>query len=258
MAKIPGAAMQASGAIGADPEEVARFERVAREWWDPAGKFKPLHKLNPVRLRFIEANLCRHFGRGAGGARPFTGLSILDIGCGGGLIAEPLARAGATVTGIDAGAETVAIAARHAAEAGLDIRYRQALAEDLVKEGATFDAVLALEVVEHVPDIDAFIAATATLAKPGGMIIAATLNRTIKSYMLAIVGAEYVLGWLPKGTHDWKKFVRPSELARAFRRGGVEIKELAGVGYNPLGDRWQIVSDLDVNYMTAATKPPIG
>ena len=240
---------------GADADEVARFDALAREWWDPDGKFRPLHRLNPARLKFIEDTMRRHFSRSAGAARPLAGLRVLDIGCGGGLIAEPLARLGALVTGIDPGAATIEAATQHAAESGLAIRYRRALAEDLASEGGQFDVVLALEVVEHVPDLGAFLDAACALMAPGGMIVAATLNRTLKAYMLAIVGAEYVLNWLPRGTHDWRKFVRPSELAREFRRSGVEIVELAGLAYDPLGDRWRMVTELDVNYMAAAAKP---
>jgi len=247
----------------ADPEappanaaaEVARFEALAAEWWDPAGKFRPLHRINPVRLRFIEDHACRRFARPREAAKPLAGLSILDIGCGGGLLCEPLASLGAEVTGIDPGAATIEAASRHAAATGLDIRYRRAFAEDLVGEDARFDIVLAMEVVEHVPDLGDFLAAACSLVAPGGLLFAATLNRTPKAYLLAIVAAEYVLGWLPRGTHDWRKFVRPSELARELRRSGLEVEDLAGVAYNPLGDRWRIVSDLDVNYMTVAAKP---
>ncbi len=237
-----------------DTDEVARFEALAREWWDPAGKFRPLHRLNPARLKFIEEQACRHFARKMGAANPLAGLRILDIGCGGGLIAEPLARLGATVTGIDPGAATIEAAIKHAAESGLPVRYRRATAEEIAGQGEQFDIVLALEVVEHVPDLAAFLAAACALTAPGGMLIAATLNRTLKAYMLVVVGAEYVLNWLPRGTHDWRKFVRPSELARELRRSGMDVLELVGLAYNPLGDRWRIVSDLDVNYMAAAAK----
>lgn len=253
MDQTPAPATPPSGGnVAAD--EVARFEALARDWWDPAGQFRPLHRLNPTRLKFIVERTCRHFGRGAGGVKPLAGLHILDIGCGGGLIAEPLARLGATVMGIDPGAATVEAAKRHAAENGLALRYRQALAEDLAAEGERFDVVLALEVIEHVPDLGAFLDAACALVSPGGLLFAATLNRTLKAYMLAIVGAEYVLSWLPRGTHDWRKFVRPSELARELWRSGVDVQELAGLAYSPLGDRWRIVSDLDVNYMAVATK----
>lgn len=240
---------------GVDAGEVARFDAMAREWWDPEGKFRPLHRLNPARLKFIEDAARRHFSRAADAAKPLAGLRVLDIGCGGGLIAEPLARQGALVTGIDPGAATIEAATRHAAESALAIRYRRALAEDIAAEGGQFDLVLALEVVEHVPDLSAFLDAACALVAPGGMFVAATLNRTLKAYMLAVVGAEYVLNWLPRGTHDWRKFVRPSELARELRRSGVEIVELAGLAYQPLGDRWRMVTDLDVNYMAAAAKP---
>jgi 2-polyprenyl-6-hydroxyphenyl methylase/3-demethylubiquinone-9 3-methyltransferase len=254
MARPPGPepAAARTPAIGA---EVARFEALARDWWNPAGKFRPLHRINPLRLGFIEDHACRLFGRDAKGPRPLAGLRLLDIGCGGGLLCEPLAALGAEVTGIDPGAATIEAAARHAAESGLDIHYRRALAEDLVAEGERFDIVLAMEVVEHVPDLGAFVAAASSLTLPGGMFVAATLNRTLKSFALAVVGAEYVLRWLPRGTHDWRKFVRPSELAREMTRHGFEVRELAGVAYNPLGDRWRIAADLDVNYMALAVKP---
>ena len=237
-----------------DPEEVAKFSALAEEWWDPAGKFRPLHRLNPVRLAFIRERAAARFGRDPGAGWSFEDLRVLDIGCGGGLLSEPLARLGAHVTGIDASEQNVRIAALHAAGAGLDIDYRAATAEALAEAGESFDLVLNMEVVEHVADTAAFLAASAALVKPGGAMVVATLNRTPKAFALAIVGAEYVLGWLPRGTHDWRKFLRPSELAAGLRRGGLEIEEITGVAYNPLAATWRLARDLDVNYMVLAVR----
>ena len=238
-----------------DPAEIEKFRRMAEEWWDPRGKFRPLHRFNPVRLQFLKDRLCRHFGRDPLSARPFRGLRLLDVGSGGGLVAEPLTRLGAEVVGIDATARNVEVARLHAAEGGLSIDYRHAAAEELAEAGESFDAVLALEIVEHVASLDAFVAAAARMVKPGGLLVVATLNRTVKAFGLAIVGAEYVLGWLPKGTHDWRKFVRPSELETAMRASGLTLAEATGVSYNPLLDRWSLGSDLDVNYLAVAKKP---
>jgi 2-polyprenyl-6-hydroxyphenyl methylase / 3-demethylubiquinone-9 3-methyltransferase len=243
----------AAGPTTIDPSEIARFAALAESWWDPEGKFKPLHRLNPVRLGFLRNRLTAHFHRDSASLRPFEGLRLLDIGCGGGLIAEPMARLGFAVTGIDAGAETVATARLHAEQSGLAIEYRTAAAETLAGAGDRFDVVLALEIIEHVADLDAFVAAAAALVRPGGALVAATLNRTAKSYLLAIIGAEYVLGWLPRGTHDWRKFVRPSELAAALRRHRLRLAEIAGVTYSPFGENWTLSADLDVNYMAFAT-----
>ena len=239
----------------ADPDDIARFEALATDWWNPAGKFRPLHRLNPLRTAYIKEQACRRFGRDPAVPKSLAKLTALDIGCGGGLIAEPLARLGATVTGIDPGLANIEAAKRHAAESGIDVNYRCGLAEELAAEGLRFDIVLALEVVEHVADLGTFLKAASTLVAPGGMFVAATLNRTVKSYALAIVAAEYVLGWLPRGTHDWHKFLRPSELAQKCRQNGLEILDLTGVAYNPLGDRWMTSRDLDVNYMVTAGKP---
>ena len=237
-----------------DPAEIEKFRRMAEEWWDPRGKYRPLHRLNPVRLHFLKDRLCRHFGRTPDGDRPLAGLRLLDIGCGGGLVAEPLTRLGAEVVGIDATARNIEVARLHAAESGLAIDYRHGAAEDLADGSEAFDAVLALEIVEHVASLDAFLAASACLTKPCGLVVVATLNRTLKAFALAIVGAEYVLGWLPKGTHDWRKFVRPSELEAGFRAAGLVLAETSGVSYNPLLDRWSLGGDLDVNYIAVATK----
>ncbi len=242
----------------ADAEEVAKLSASAEEWWDPAGRFRPLHRLNPVRLAFIRDRVAAHAGRDPLAERPLQGLRLLDIGCGGGLLAEPLARLGAEVVGIDASPANVEVAALHAAESGLAIDYRQtsaeALAEDLTAAGARFDVVINMEVVEHVADAAVFLHASAALVRPGGAMVLATLNRTPKAFALAIVGAEYVLGWLPRGTHDWRRFLRPSELAALLRDGGVEIAELTGVAYNPLTAAWHLARDLDVNYMVFAVK----
>ena len=237
-----------------DPAEIEKFRRMAEEWWDPRGKFRPLHRFNPVRLQFLKDRLCRHFGRDPKADRPLTGLRLLDIGSGGGLVAEPLTRLGADVVGIDATARNVEVARLHAAEGGLAIDYRHAAAEELAEAGESFDAVLALEIVEHVASLEAFVAAAARMTKPGGLLVVATLNRTLKAFGLAIVGAEYVLGWLPKGTHDWRKFVRPSELEAAMRASALTLAETVGVSYNPLLDRWSLGPDLDVNYLAVATK----
>lgn len=238
-----------------DPAEVERFSRLAEEWWDPDGKFRPLHRFNPVRLGYIRDKICArfdrdpHFGHGHGADRPLKGLRLVDIGTGGGLVAEPLARLGASVTAIDASERNIGIARLHAEGQGLAIDYRCAAAADLVAAGEAFDVVLSLEVVEHVADRGAFIQDCASLMKPDGMMIVATLNRTAKSFLLGKVAAEYVLHWLPAGTHDWRKFVRPSELAADLRRAGLRIADLKGVVYSPFSDRFSLSSDIDVNYM---------
>jgi 2-polyprenyl-6-hydroxyphenyl methylase/3-demethylubiquinone-9 3-methyltransferase len=235
------------------PEEIAKFAALADSWWDPAGAFRPLHKFNPARIRFLRDQLARHFGR-TSEDRPFDGLTLLDIGCGGGLVAEPMARLGFAVTGIDAGEDAVGTAALHAQRMGLAIDYEAVSPEALVARSLQFDAVLAMEVIEHVDDVDVFVAAAARLAKPGGIVIAATLNRTLKSLALAKIGAEYVLRWVPAGTHDWRKFVRPSELAGSFRRAGLRLTSFAGMTYDVLSDRWHASRDLDVNYFAVAVK----
>jgi 2-polyprenyl-6-hydroxyphenyl methylase/3-demethylubiquinone-9 3-methyltransferase len=237
------------------PEEVAKFSALADSWWDPAGAFRPLHKFNPARISYIRDRLLAHFGRDPAAERPFAGLTLLDIGCGGGLIAEPMARLGFTVTAIDASHENIGTAALHAERMGLSIDYRAVRPETLAETGAAFDAVLALEVIEHVADVEAFWRATAALMKPGGALIAATLNRTIKSLALGKVAAEYVLRWVPAGTHDWRKFVRPSEMVRALRASRLHVGGLSGISYNLFLDLWEVTSDPGVNYMAYATKP---
>ena len=244
-----------SHSASVDPDEIAKFAALAGEWWDPAGKFAPLHRLNPARLTFIRDRIAAHAGRDPLGERPLAGLRVLDIGCGGGLLCEPLTRLGAQVTGIDAAEANVAAAARHAAEAGLDIDYRHTTAEALAASGNPFDLVLNMEVVEHVADVAAFLEASAALVAPGGAMTLATLNRTPKSFAFAIVGAEYLLRWLPRGTHDWRRFLRPSELVASLRAAGLETRELTGVTYNPLTGAWRLAPrDLDVNYMVFAVK----
>lgn len=243
--------MQSRGT--ASPEEIARFTAMAEAWWDPEGKFKPLHRFNPVRLAFMRRTLATHFGRDQTLVRPFEGLSLLDIGCGGGLLSEPLARMGFTVTGIDAGDKNIAVAQVHAEQSGAPVQYRVATPEAL-DPGQNFDVVLSMEVVEHVPDAADFLGHACARLKTGGAFMGATLNRTLKAYALAVVGAEYVLGWLPKGTHDWHKFVRPSEFSAILRAQGVTVRQMAGMAYSPVTDQWRETTSLDVNYMLFGTK----
>ncbi len=235
-----------------DPDEIARFSAMADSWWDPEGDFAPLHKLNPVRLAFIRDAACARFGRDAQAPQPLKGLRVVDVGCGGGLLCEPMARLGASVTGVDASERNVGVARVHAERSGLAIDYRTATAEALANAGARFDIVLALEIVEHVSDLRAFVDACSALLAPGGVTVYSTINRTLKSLALAKIGAEYVLRWLPAGTHDWRKFVRPSELAGELRRNGLTVEEIAGVVYNPVNGKWTLGRDLDVNYMLRA------
>ena len=247
--------MSKTKAASVDPQEIEKFTAMAESWWDPAGKFAPLHRLNPVRLRFIRDRLCAHFNTEPAGTRPLEGLHILDIGCGGGLLCEPLTRLGARMTGIDAAEKNIQVAKLHAEQSGLSIDYRHAAAETLAAAGETFDAVLNMEVVEHVADVEGFLATSGQLVAPGGATVIATLNRTAKSFALASVGAEYVMRWLARGTHDWRKFLRPSEVAAGLRRGGLDVLEVIGVAYSPLTATWRLSQDLDVNYMIFAAKP---
>jgi 2-polyprenyl-6-hydroxyphenyl methylase/3-demethylubiquinone-9 3-methyltransferase len=241
-------------AASIDPAEIARFSAMAAEWWDPQGKFRPLHKFNPVRLGFIRDCIAKHFRRDPLGNRPLGGLRLLDIGCGGGLVSEPMARLGAQVVGADAAERNIGVARLHAAEADVAVDYRCTSAEALAAAGERFDVVLALEVVEHVADLEGFLQACGQMVKPGGLLIAATLNRTPKSYALGIVAAEYILGWVPRGTHDWKKFLKPHELAGGLRRAGLTLQEVVGVSYDLLNDRWKLGRDTDVNYMMVTVK----
>jgi 2-polyprenyl-6-hydroxyphenyl methylase/3-demethylubiquinone-9 3-methyltransferase len=235
-----------------DPGEVAKFSAMAAEWWDPAGKFAPLHKFNPVRLAFIREMAGAHFGRQ--GLRPFQGLSLLDIGCGGGLLSEPMARLEFAVLGADASERNVKAAAAHAASSGVEIDYRVATAESLVEDGRTFDVVLNMEVVEHVADLPGYLGACAALVKPGGLMFVATLNKTLKSLALAKIGAEYVLRWLPPGTHDWNRFVEPQRLRAMLEESGLKILKTQGVVFDPLNWNWRLSGDTDVNYMIVAGK----
>src|SRR5689334_12488432 len=237
-----------------DETEVARFSAMAEQWWDPRGKMAVLHKFNPIRLGYIRDAACKAFGRNARQLDCLKGLRILDIGCGGGVLSEPLARLGASVVGADPSERNIAVAKLHAGQSGLSVDYRATTAEALADAGERFDIVLAMEVVEHVADLSLFVRRCAEMVRPGGLMITATLNRTLKSFALAIVGAEYVLRWLPRGTHQWDKFVTPNELEAALERHGLVVLDETGVIYNLIADRWQISSDMDVNYMVTAEK----
>ena len=238
-----------------DEAEVARFARLAGQWWDQHGDMAVLHKFNPVRLQYIRDAACARYDRDPRQLGCLAGLRILDIGCGGGILCEPLARLGATMVGVDPAPANVAAACLHATESGLAIDYRAATVEALADAAERFDLVLAMEVVEHVADVGLFVRRCAEMVKPGGLMIAATLNRTLKSFALAIVGAEYVLRWLPRGTHRWEKFVTPAELKIVLKQSGLDAIDEAGVVYNLLADRWQTSKDMDVNYMIAAARP---
>jgi 2-polyprenyl-6-hydroxyphenyl methylase/3-demethylubiquinone-9 3-methyltransferase len=242
------------GASSIDQAEVERFSRHAADWWDARGPMAALHKFNPVRLGYIRDKATERFGRDPKKLDCLKGLRMLDIGCGGGILSEPLARLGAQMVGADPSKENIAVASAHAQESGVTVDYRATTAEDLAAATERFDVVLAMEVVEHVADVGAFVTTCAAMVKPGGLMIAATLNRTLKSFALAIVGAEYVLRWLPRGTHQWDKFVTPNELELAFERGGLQVIGERGVIYNPFADRWQLSSDMDVNYMLLAER----
>jgi len=242
--------------ITVDPSEVAKFEAMAAEWWDPNGKFKPLHMLNPCRLDYITRQIAGEFGRDLSAPMPFAGLRILDIGCGGGLLSEPMARLGAEVVGADAAAGNIPVAQVHAQQSGLDIDYRNVTAEALVADGEQFDAVLNMEVVEHVADPQAYLTACQQLLKPGGIMICSTINRTAKSFGMAIVGAEYVMRWLPKGTHEWSKFITPDELYGLITNAGLTPVDRKGFVFNPITWQWSLSpKDLSVNYVTASVKP---
>ena len=245
----------APAASSVDPAEVEKFSRIAAEWWDPRGKFAPLHRFNPVRLQFIRDRAAARFGRA--GTRPFEGLQLLDIGCGGGLLSEPMARLGFEVTGVDASPKNIGTASAHAGAGGLDIRYRNATVEELLASGAqaSFDVVLNMEVVEHVPNPGRFLRDASRLLKPGGLMVVATLNRTLRALATAKIGAEYVLRWLPRGAHDWRKFLTPDEIRLFLSEEPVAVQGPFGVGYNPLMDRWSLSADAGVNYMMTVERP---
>ncbi len=239
-----------------DAGEIAKFEAMAAEWWDLEGKFKPLHMLNPTRLDYITNQIAAEFGRDLDAPAPFEGLRILDIGCGGGLLCEPMARLGATIVGVDAAPRNIPVAQIHAEQSGLTIDYRVGTAEDMAADGEQFDVVLNMEVVEHVADPLAYLTACQQLLKPGGLHICSTINRNPKSFAMAIVGAEYVMRWLPKGTHEWNKFITPDELFDLMRQAGLNPVDRKGFKFNPLGWSWSISDrDLSVNYVTASLKP---
>lgn len=237
-----------------DHDEVERFSALAAEWWNPNGKFRPLHKFNPVRLAYIRDQVAAHFGRDPHAAKPFDGLRILDIGCGGGLLCEPMARLGAEVVGVDASETNIEVARLHAAQSRVKIDYRAGTAEALAEAGETFDVILNMEVVEHVADVDFFVSRCAAMVKPGGLMFVATINRTLKALGLAIFGAEYILRWLPRGTHEYSRLVRPEELEKALNDAGMSVIDRTGVSYNPLSDKWARSRDMDVNYMVLAHK----
>jgi len=239
-----------------DPAEVAKFEAMAAEWWNPNGKFRPLHMLNPCRLDYVTAQVAAEFGRDLAAPRPFEGLRLLDIGCGGGLLSEPMARLGADVVGADAAERNIPVARIHAEQSGLEIDYRHTTAEALAAAGEIFDVVLNMEVVEHVPDPLAYLSACQALLRPGGLMICSTINRNAKSFAMAIVGAEYVMRWLPKGTHEWSKFITPDELYEYLRGAGLEPVDRKGFVFNPVSWSWRLSDrDLSVNYVTASVKP---
>lgn len=256
MAAITSSDQTAPSRPSIDPSEVAKFTAMAAEWWDPKGKFKPLHKFNPVRLSFIRETIESHFELALGKRRPFEGLRILDIGCGGGLVSEPMRRLGAEMTSVDASEANIKTAMTHAEQSGLEIDFRAGTVEELIENGeAPFDVVLNLEVVEHVADPDQFLQDCASLVKPGGVMIVATLNRTAKAFALAIVGAEYVLGWLPKGTHEFEKFLRPDEIKTPLEQAGMEVEPAQGVSFNPVTDQWRLSEDTKVNYLMVSQRP---
>jgi 2-polyprenyl-6-hydroxyphenyl methylase/3-demethylubiquinone-9 3-methyltransferase len=239
-----------------DPSEVAKFEAMAAEWWDPKGKFKPLHLMNPCRLDYITRQIAGEFNRHLSTDRPFEGLRLLDIGCGGGLLSEPMARLGATVVGADAAAGNIPVAQVHAEQSGLEIDYRNVTAEALAEAGEQFDVVLNMEVVEHVADPQAYLTACQQLLKPGGLMVCSTINRNPKSFAMAIVGAEYIMRWLPKGTHEWHKFITPDELVNLIQNAGLDAVDRKGFVFNPVSWQWKISDrDLSVNYVTASVKP---
>jgi len=244
-----------SGSLSLDPSEVAKFSAIADQWWDETGKFGVLHKFNPVRISFIKEQVTARFGLDPLKPKPLSGLRLLDIGCGGGLLSEPLARLGANIVAADPSEKNIKTAMVHADQQGLKIDYRATTAEQLAEAGEKFDVVLNMEVIEHVTDPARFTATCASMVKPGGMMFVATLNRTLKAFGLAIIGAEYILGWMPKGTHQWEKFIKPEELKTWLEAAGMQQKTLSGVTFNPISNTWNRSGDTAVNYMIAAMKP---
>lgn len=238
-----------------DQAEVDRFSAMAAEWWDPTGKFKPLHKINPVRLAYIRDKACENYQRDPRSNQPLSGLRVLDIGCGGGLLSEPIARMGANVLGADASAKNIGIAQTHAAQTGVSVDYRAVTAEALAAAGESFDIVLNMEVVEHVADVEYFISTCASMVRPGGIMLISTINRTLKAAALAIGACEYVLRWLPRGTHQYEKLVRPEELEKPILGAGMDVTETVGVFFNPFQNQWNLSTDTDVNYMMLTRRP---
>lgn len=246
--------------VSVDAREMESFSRMAADWWDPTGPFKPLHVMNGARLDFIRDTVCEHFGRDPRQTRPLEGLRVLDIGCGGGLLCEPMVRLGATVTGVDALERNLKTAKTHAEQVGIDVDYRHGTIEQMVeamktgKGDAPFDVVLNMEVIEHVANPPEFMGDCAAMVKPGGIILCSTINRTLKAFALAIVGAEYVLRWLPRGTHQYEKLVKPAELSRWMTDAGLEITEQIGMSLNPLTNNWRLSGDKSINYVTVGTR----
>ena len=237
-----------------DTDEVARFGKLSRDWWNPTGSMSALHQINPLRIGYVRDLLCEQIGASPKDPSPLTGASVLDVGCGAGLMAEPLVRLGATVTGIDASSEMIQAAQTHADGTATSVDYRATTAEDLATNGGTFDAVLVMELVEHVADVDSLMTACCLMVRPGGVMVVATLNRTARSLVFGIGAAEYILGWAPRGTHDWRKFLRPSELGAHIRAGGLTVTDLTGIAYSPITREWKTSRGVAINYMVAAKK----
>jgi 2-polyprenyl-6-hydroxyphenyl methylase/3-demethylubiquinone-9 3-methyltransferase len=241
--------------VSVDPREMESFSRMAHDWWNPTGMFKPLHVMNGARLSLIKDAVCDHYGRDPDAERPLEGLRLLDIGCGGGLLCEPMVRLGAQVTGVDALEKNVKTAKTHAEQVGVEVDYRHGTIEQMVEAGeAPFDVVLNMEVIEHVANPSDFIGDCVAMVKPGGIMLCSTINRTLKAFAFAIVGAEYVLRWLPKGTHQYEKLVRPEELRRYLDRANMSVERQIGMTLNPLTERWKQSDDMSINYVTVATK----